>query len=98
MVLSAIFRSSSFFRSCADHVVVLDHAVRIKADAGLAGDSFFRWVQTCIRVVLNQMKKGLSLDGRVEKLHRRRVDLPGRRFPCVCGQRTGVGDRCAVPS
>ena len=97
MVLSAIPRSSSFFRSCADLLVVLDHAGAVDIDlrAPLV-DSLLHvllgtWVQMCIRVGLNQTKNGLSsLTLLVDERFGRLQELAVHGFHTLAGQRTGV--------
>jgi hypothetical protein len=44
----------------ADHLAMLHHTVGIQADPGSPFRFFFKCVQTCMRVVLNHTKKGLS--------------------------------------
>ena len=57
------------FQKLPDLAVMLDHAVGIDAEAGDALDSGLRRVQICMRLELNQTKKGLrSLTERSMKL------------------------------
>jgi hypothetical protein len=60
MVLSAMPSSSSLSSSWPTMTVVLDHAVGVDAEAGLALGLLLRCVQMCMRVLFHQTKKGLS--------------------------------------
>ena len=77
MVLSAMPSSSSLVEQLADVAVVLDHAVGIDAQPGLAlATSFFRCVKMCMRVEFHQTKKGLSsLTALLDELERRVGEL-----------------------